>query len=221
MKKTDLIDTLIHQGQRKRLVDELKKKGIQSDAVLSAMNAVPRQWFFPKDFEQFIYRDAAFPIDHGQTISQPYTVAYQTELLGISRGAKVLEIGTGSGYQAAVLMAMGAEVYSVEYILPLLEKANEIFKAMGSVIQLFHGDGTLGLASHAPFDAIVVTAGAPSVPETYLKQLKVGGKLVIPVGEQAEEQKMMRITKLSETQTKTEILQDCKFVPLKGTLGWK
>lgn len=221
MKKTDLIDTLIHQGQRKRLVDELKHKGIQSDAVLSAMNAVPRQWFFPKDFEQFIYRDAAFPIDHGQTISQPYTVAYQTELLGISRGDKVLEIGTGSGYQAAVLLAMGAEVYSVEYILPLLQKADGIFKAMGSQIHLFHGDGTLGLPSHAPFDAIVVTAGAPSVPETYVKQLKVGGKLVIPVGDQSDEQKMMRITRVSATQTKTEILQDCKFVPLKGTLGWK
>ena len=106
MKKTDLIDTLIHQGQRKRLVDELRKKGIQSESVLSAMNSVPRQWFFPKDFEHFVYRDAAFPIDHGQTISQPYTVAYQSQLLGIDRGAKVLEIGTGSGYQAAVLLAM-------------------------------------------------------------------------------------------------------------------
>lgn len=221
MKKTDLVDTLIHQGQRKRLVDELRKKGIQSESVLKAMNAVPRQWFFPKDFEHFVYRDAAFPIDHGQTISQPYTVAYQTELLGIDRGDKVLEIGTGSGYQAAVLLAMGVEVYSVEYLLPLLQKANEIFKAMGSKIQLFHGDGTLGLSSKAPFDAIVVTAGAPSVPETYLKQLRVGGRLVIPVGEQTDEQKMMRITKLSESQTKTEILQDCKFVPLKGFLGWK
>lgn len=221
MKKTDLVDTLIHQGQRKRLVDELRKKGIQSESVLKAMNAVPRQWFFPKDFEHFVYRDAAFPIDHGQTISQPYTVAYQTELLGIGRGDKVLEIGTGSGYQAAVLLAMGVEVYSVEYLLPLLQKANEIFKAMGSKIQLFHGDGTLGLSSKAPFDAIVVTAGAPSVPETYLKQLRLGGRLVIPVGEQTDEQKMMRITKLSESQTKTEILQDCKFVPLKGTLGWK
>jgi protein-L-isoaspartate(D-aspartate) O-methyltransferase len=221
MKKTDLIDTLIHQGQRKRLVDELRKKGIQSESVLSAMNSVPRQWFFPKDFEHFVYRDAAFPIDHGQTISQPYTVAYQSQLLGIDRGAKVLEIGTGSGYQAAVLLAMGAEVYSVEYILPLLKTASEVFKAMGSKIQLFHGDGTLGLPTHAPFDAIVVTAGAPSVPDTYIQQLSIGGRLVIPVGDQTDEQKMMRITKISNTQTKTEILQDCKFVPLKGSLGWK
>ena len=218
MKKTDLIDTLIHQGQRKRLVDELRKKGIQSESV---MNSVPRQWFFPKDFEHFVYRDAAFPIDHGQTISQPYTVAYQSQLLGIDRGAKVLEIGTGSGYQAAVLLAMGAEVYSVEYILPLLKTASEVFKAMGSKIQLFHGDGTLGLPTHAPFDAIVVTAGAPAVPDTYIQQLSIGGRLVIPVGDQTDEQKMMRITKISNTQTKTEILQDCKFVPLKGSLGWK
>jgi protein-L-isoaspartate(D-aspartate) O-methyltransferase len=221
VKKTDLIDTLIHQGQRKRLVDELRKKGIQSPAVLQAMGTVPRQWFFPKDFEHFIYRDAAFPIDHGQTISQPYTVAYQTELLGLKSGDKVLEIGTGSGYQAAILLAMGAKVYSVEYILPLLQKANGIFKALGAEIQLFHGDGTLGLPAFAPFDAIVVTAGAPAVPETYVKQLNIGGKLVIPVGENTEDLKMMRITKLSENQTKTEVLQDCKFVPLKGSHGWK
>lgn len=221
MKKTDLIDTLIHQGQRKRLVDELRKKGIQSESVLKAIETVPRQWFFPKDFDQFVYRDAAFPIDHGQTISQPYTVAYQTQLLGLNRGDKVLEIGTGSGYQAAVLLAMGVEVYSVEYLLPLLKTTGEVFKAMGSKIQLFHGDGTLGLPSCAPFDAIVVTAGAPAVPNTYIQQLKVGGRLVIPVGELAEEQKMMRITKVSESQTKTEILQDCKFVPLKGKLGWQ
>lgn len=221
MKKTDLIDTLIHQGQRKRLVEELRKKGIQSDAVLKAIEAVPRQWFFPKDFDQFVYRDAAFPIDHGQTISQPYTVAYQTQLLGLNRGDKVLEIGTGSGYQAAVLLAMGVEVYSVEYVMPLLKTASEVFKALGSKIQLFHGDGTLGLPSAAPFDAIVVTAGAPAVPDTYIQQLKVGGRLVIPVGELAEDQKMMRVTKISKSQTKTEILQDCKFVPLKGKLGWQ
>jgi protein-L-isoaspartate(D-aspartate) O-methyltransferase len=148
-------------------------------------------------------------------------VAYQTQLLGVDRGAKVLEIGTGSGYQAAVLLAMGADVYSVEYILPLLRTASEVFKAMGSKIQLFHGDGTLGLPSCAPFNAIVVTAGAPAVPETYIQQLTIGGRLVIPVGEQTDEQKMMRITKVSESQTKTEILQDCKFVPLKGKLGWQ
>jgi protein-L-isoaspartate(D-aspartate) O-methyltransferase len=202
-------------------VDELRKKGIQSESVLKAIETVPRQWFFPKDFDQFVYRDAAFPIDHGQTISQPYTVAYQTQLLGVDRGAKVLEIGTGSGYQAAVLLAMGADVYSVEYILPLLRTASEVFKAMGSKIQLFHGDGTLGLPSCAPFNAIVVTAGAPAVPETYIQQLTIGGRLVIPVGEQTDEQKMMRITKVSESQTKTEIMQDCKFVPLKGKLGWQ
>ncbi|NBX88377.1 MAG: protein-L-isoaspartate O-methyltransferase, partial [Bacteroidetes bacterium] len=117
--------------------------------------------------------------------------------------------------------AMGARVYSVEYILPLLQKASGIFKALGAEIQLFHGDGTLGLPDFAPFDAIVVTAGAPAVPETYIKQLAVGGRLVIPVGDNTEDLKMMRITKLSENQTKTEVLQDCKFVPLKGSHGWK
>ncbi|MSP58066.1 MAG: protein-L-isoaspartate(D-aspartate) O-methyltransferase [Flavobacteriaceae bacterium] len=221
LKKTDLIDTLIHQGQRKRLVSELTKKGIVDEKVLQAIGNVPRQWFFPTDFDQFIYRDAAFPIDHGQTISQPYTVAYQTELLGLKPNDKVLEIGTGSGYQAAILLAMGAKVYSVEYILPLLKKANKIFKAMGVEIQLFHGDGSLGLPLHAPFDSIVVTACAPAVPETYTKQLKIGGKLVIPVGDAEKVQTMMRITRVSETQTQTEVLQPCKFVPLKGSLGWK
>lgn len=221
VKKTDLVDTLIHQGQRKRLVEELRMKGIKSPRVLAAIGQVPRQWFFPKDFDNFIYRDAAFPIDHGQTISQPYTVAYQTELLGLDAGDKVLEIGTGSGYQASILLAMGVKVYSIEYILPLLQKASSIFKVMGYEIQLFHGDGTLGLPDFAPFDAIVVTAGAPSVPETYVNQLVIGGRLVIPVGDNPEEQKMMRVTKISSSQTKTEILQDCKFVPLKGALGWK
>lgn len=136
---------------------------------------------FPKDFDYFIYRDAAFPIDHGQTISQPYTVAYQTELLAIKSGDKVLEIGTGSGYQAAILLAMGVKVYSVEYILPLLQKASGIFKALGAEIQLFHGDGTLGLPTLAPFDAIVVTAGAPAVPKTYIKQLAIGGDWLSPL----------------------------------------
>ncbi|MFN5888969.1 MAG: protein-L-isoaspartate O-methyltransferase family protein, partial [Bacteroidota bacterium] len=120
IRKVDLVDTLIHKGQRKRLVEELRTKGISSEVVLNAIDSVPRQWFFPKDFDQYVYRDAAFPIDHGQTISQPFTVAYQTQLSGVSKGEKVLEIGTGSGYQAAILLAMGADVYSVEFILPIL-----------------------------------------------------------------------------------------------------
>lgn len=220
-RKVDLVDTLIQKGQRKRLVEELKAKGITSEAVLNAMDAVPRQWFFPKDFDQFVYRDAAFPIDHGQTISQPFTVAYQTQLSGVSRGDKVLEIGTGSGYQAAVLLAMGAEVYSVEYILPILEQTAHLFKLIEQKINLFHGDGSLGLPSYAPYDCIIVTAGAPSVPETLVQQLSVGGRLIIPVGTTKEDQKMLRLTKMSQQQIRQEVFNDCKFVPLKGQLGWK
>lgn len=221
IRKVDLVDTLIQKGQRKRLVEELRTKGISSEVVLKAIDSVPRQWFFPKDFDQFVYRDAAFPIDHGQTISQPFTVAYQTQLSGVSRGDKVLEIGTGSGYQAAVLLALGAEVYSVEYILPILQQTAHVFQLLEQKISLFHGDGSLGLPGFAPYDCIIVTAGAPNVPESLVQQLKVGGRLIIPVGETKEDQKMLRITKVSENQLKQEIFNDCKFVPLKGQLGWQ
>ena len=214
-------DTHKHQGLRNQLVATIAKKGITDKNVLKAISVVPRHLFMDSGFVDFAYQDKAFPIAAEQTISQPYTVAYQTELLAVKSGDKVLEIGTGSGYQAAILLAMGVQVYSVEYILPLLQKASGIFKALGAEIQLFHGDGTLGLPSFAPFDAIVVTAGAPAVPETYVKQLAIGGRLVIPVGDNTEDLKMMRITKISETQTKSEVLQDCKFVPLKGSHGWK
>jgi protein-L-isoaspartate(D-aspartate) O-methyltransferase len=221
IRKIDLVDTLVQQGQRKRLIEELRKKGISSDLVLSAMNEIPRQWFFPRDFDQFVYRDAAFPIDHGQTISQPFTVAYQTQLSGVSAGDRVLEIGTGSGYQAAVLHKLGAQVFSVEYILPILQQTAHLFQLIEYNISLFHGDGSLGLPNFAPYDVIIVTAGAPSVPETLIQQLKVGGRLIIPVGENREDQKMLRITKIAENQSKTEVFNDCKFVPLKGKLGWQ
>ncbi|MCC7299437.1 MAG: protein-L-isoaspartate(D-aspartate) O-methyltransferase [Bacteroidia bacterium] len=207
-------------GQRRRLIDELKRKGISSVRVLEAVGKVPRQLFFPRDFEQYVYRDAAFPIGEGQTISQPYTVAFQTELLQIQPGDKVLEIGTGSGYQAAVLSAMGAQVFSVELVKSLLQEAGKVLKNIDSSIQLFHGDGTLGLQSAAPFDGILVTAGAPEVPQTYINQLKIGGRLVIPVGPDKNQQKMMRITKISDQQIKSEVLGDFKFVPLIGKNGW-
>lgn len=220
-RKVDLVDTLIQKGQRKRLVEELRTKGISSELVLQAFDSVPRQWFFPKDFDQFVYRDAAFPIDHGQTISQPFTVAYQTQLSGVSKGDKVLEIGTGSGYQAAILLAMGAQVYSVEFILPILQRTAQLFQVLEQKINLFHGDGSLGLPNYAPYDCIIVTAGAPNVPDTLIQQLSVGGRLIIPVGNTKEDQKMLRITKISEQQVKQEVFNDCKFVPLKGQLGWQ
>ncbi len=221
VRKVDLVDTLIQKGQRKRLVEELRSKGISSELVLQAFDSVPRQWFFPKDFDQFVYRDAAFPIDHGQTISQPFTVAYQTQLSGVSKGDKVLEIGTGSGYQAAILLAMGAQVFSVEFILPILQQTAQLFQVLEQKINLFHGDGSLGLPAYAPYDCIIVTAGAPNVPETLIQQLNVGGRLIIPVGNTKEDQKMLRITKISEQQVKQEVFNDCKFVPLKGQLGWQ
>ena len=221
VRKVDLVDTLIQKGQRKRLVEELRTKGISSELVLQAIDSVPRQWFFPKDFDQFVYRDAAFPIDHGQTISQPFTVAYQTQLSGVSKGDKVLEIGTGSGYQAAILLAMGANVYSVEFILPILQRTAQLFQELEQKINLFHGDGSLGLPTYSPYDCIIVTAGAPNVPDTLIQQLNVGGRLIIPVGNTKEDQKMLRITKISDQQVKQEVFNDCKFVPLKGQMGWQ
>jgi protein-L-isoaspartate(D-aspartate) O-methyltransferase len=208
-------------GQRRILAEEIKRKGIRAANVIAAIATVPRQLFFPLDFEQFVYRDAAFPIGNGQTISQPYTVAFQTELLDIKPGDKILEIGTGSGYQAAVLSFLGARVYSIEVHKALLAKAVGVLKNLDREIQLFHGDGSLGLIAEAPFDGILVTAGAPVVPLSLVDQLKVGGKLVIPVGEGKDTQQMQRITKISENQTKTEVFGDFKFVPLTGKDGWQ
>lgn len=219
--KQDRIDTLVQQGKRMRLADELSKKGINNPLVLDSIRVIPRHWFFPKDFEQFAYRDAAFPIDHGQTISQPYTVAFQTQLIDIDLNSKVLEIGTGSGYQAAILAQMGVELYSIEYIKPLLQKAAEILSVIAPKIKLFHGDGSLGLPKFAPFDAIIVTAGAPVVPETLKLQLKIGGRLVIPVGNERENQEMLKITRISDSEFHQENCGSFKFVPLKGNQGWE
>lgn len=219
--KEPLIDTLVHQGKRKKLAEEMAKLGIHQASVLDAMRKVPRHWFFPKDFEQFAYRDAAFPIDHGQTISTPYTVAVQSQLIDIKAGNRVLEVGTGSGYQAAILSEMGAELYSIEYIKPLLEEAAKILTEINSQIKLFHGDGSLGLPKYAPFDAIIVTAGAPIIPDALKMQLTIGGKLVIPVGVERENQQMIRITRKSETEFTQEKFGDFKFVPLKGNQGWE
>lgn len=219
--KEPLIDTLVHQGKRKKLAEEMAKLGIHQASVLDAMRKIPRHWFFPKDFEQFAYRDAAFPIDHGQTISTPYTVAFQSQLIEIQKGSKVLEVGTGSGYQAAILSEMGAELYSIEYIKPLLEDAAKILTEINPKIKLFHGDGSLGLPKYAPYDAIIVTAGAPIIPDALKMQLSIGGRLVIPVGVEKENQQMIRIIRKSETEFTQEKFGDFKFVPLKGNQGWE
>lgn len=207
-------------GRRNQLVAELRQKGIVDEQVLQAIGRVPRQLFFPKDFEQFVYRDAPFPIGHGQTISQPYTVAFQSQLLQIKSGEKVLEIGTGSGYQAAVLSAMGAHVFTIETVLPLLKEALKVLKILDNQIQCFHGDGTLGLPASAPYDAIIVTAGAPEVPKNLIDQLKVGGKLVIPIGDKPDSQTMYRLTKNSDGSVNKESFGPFRFVPLKGKEGW-
>jgi protein-L-isoaspartate(D-aspartate) O-methyltransferase len=216
-------DTYKHKGQRRQLRELLSSKGITDNLVLNAIDALPRHFFLPHEFENHAYEDKAFPIAAGQTISQPYTVAYQTQLLQIKSGARILEIGTGSGYQAAVLQLCGADVYSIERHQVLSDTAAAMLKLLGITdrIHLFVGDGTKGLPNLAPYDGIIVTAGAPSVPKTLVSQLKIGGHLVIPVGKQAEVQKMVRITKINEKDIKTEIYDDFSFVPLVGENGWK
>lgn len=215
-------DTYRHKGQRRQLRELLHSKGIKDPVVLDAIETLPRHYFLPAEFESHAYEDKAFPIAAGQTISQPYTVAYQTRLLKVNKGDKILEIGTGSGYQAAVLCLCGARVYTIERHKELSETAVQTLKAIGLAdkISFYVGDGTKGLSGEAPYDGIIVTAGAPSVPKTLIAQLKVGGRLVIPVGKSADVQRMVRITKLGEDEIKTEAFDDFSFVPLVGDNGW-
>lgn len=215
-----LEDTYLHKGKRKALVAELKKKGIQSQRVLDAINTLPRHFFFDSALISHAYEDKAFPIGEGQTISQPYTVAFQTELLDIQQGDKVLEIGTGSGYQASILHLLGAEVYTIEYQKKLFEGTQKFLKRLGIEMNLFYGDGTGGLPQFAPYDKIIVTAGAPVVPEALTQQLKVGGVLVIPVGDRSK-QAMVKITKKAGGKLEREEFDYFAFVPLLGKDGWK
>jgi len=214
------IDNYREKGARKRLVDLLEKKGIQDQEVLKAIGTVPRHYFFAETFWNQAYKDIAFPIGEGQTISQPYTVAYQTELLHIRKGDKVLEIGTGSGYQTCVLLEMGANVYTIERQEKLYEKTKYVLpEKMGYKASFFCGDGSIGIAKHAPYDKIIVTAGAPTVPDVLLKQLKIGGILVIPVGDE-ETQKMVTILKVGEHDYEKIVLDTFRFVPLVGDKAW-
>jgi protein-L-isoaspartate(D-aspartate) O-methyltransferase len=207
------IDNYRHKGLRKKLIQSLRKKGITDERILRAMDAIPRHFFLDGAFEEWAYKDQAFPIACEQTISQPYTVAFQTQLLNIEKGDKVLEIGTGSGYQAAILDEMGAKVYTVERQSGLFEKTNELLDAIGkSSIRTFLRDGMQGLPRFVPFDKILVTAGAESVPAALLDQLKVGGILVIPVG--VEDQQMYRIIKKGPEDYEKEIHGYFRFVPL-------
>ncbi|MCO6146474.1 protein-L-isoaspartate(D-aspartate) O-methyltransferase [Flavobacterium sp. NRK1] len=206
-------DTAKHQGLRNQLSAVLEQKGITDKNVLEAIKKVPRHLFLNSSFEDYAYQDKAFPIGAGQTISQPYTVAFQSQLLQVEKGHQVLEIGTGSGYQTAVLCAMGAKVYSIE-------RQNELFKSTSLLLpklgirpkHLSFGDGYKGLPNFAPFDSIIVTAGAPIIPKPLLAQLKIGGRLVIPVGE--DPQIMTMLIRKNETQFEKHEFGEFRFVPL-------
>ncbi len=208
-----------HQGLRKRLVDALKIRGIKDENVLNAIGKVPRHAFLESSFINFAYRDQAFPIGAGQTISQPYTVAYQTQLLRIEPNCKVLEIGTGSGYQAAVLCEMGAKVYSVERQKELYMKASLLLQELGYTPSLYFGDGYKGLPTYGPFDRILVTAGAPEIPSELKLQLTIGGRMVVPVGPE-DHQSMVVVVRKNEKEFSVEKHGTFVFVPmLKGTVN--
>jgi len=206
-------DTFRHKGMRRKLVDQLAKKGITDQNILSIINTIPRHIFLDKAFEEWAYEDKAFPIGNEQTISQPYTVAYQTMLLKIKKRDKVLEIGTGSGYQSAVLGMMGARVFSIERQKNLFEKTSQFLQLykFGN-IRTFYKDGFLGLPEFAPFDKIIITAGAATFPHLLAGQLKIGGVMVIPLGDQ--HQVMHRFRRTSETEFDKEVFEYFQFVPM-------
>jgi protein-L-isoaspartate(D-aspartate) O-methyltransferase len=206
-------DTFMHQGMRRKLVEEIRQKGITDERVLGAIGSIPRHLFMDNSFIQFAYVDKAFPIAVGQTISQPYTVAFQTQSLQLKKFDKVLEVGTGSGYQAAILYRMGATVYTIERQKTLYDFARNLLPGLGFRPQFFYGDGYQGLPTYGPFDKIIVTAGATFVPEPLKQQLKIGGILVIPVGK-SHLQIMKIITRLSETEYSEEDKGGFIFVPL-------
>jgi protein-L-isoaspartate(D-aspartate) O-methyltransferase len=206
-------DSTKHQGLRNQLIDVLAQKGISDTAVLAAIQRIPRHLFLDSSFEDFAYQDKAFPIGAGQTISQPYTVAFQSQLLQVKKEDKILEIGTGSGYQTAVLVAMGAKVYSVERQLELFKKTSTLLPQLGIRPKLLtFGDGYKGLPNYAPFDSIIVTAGAPFVPQALMAQVKVGGRIIIPIGE--ENQIMTELVRINDKQFEKYEHGDFKFVPM-------
>ncbi len=211
-------DNYRHKGMRRRLIEKLRERSELDPMVLDAMEALPRHFFLDRAFEEHAYEDKAFPIGNEQTISQPYTVAYQTTLLEVKKRDKILEIGTGSGYQAAILAMLGARVFTVERQEALFRKADALLHEMrvGNV-RCFFRDGSKGLPEHAPFDKILATAGALEVPQALKEQLKIGGTLVIPIGEKV--QQMYRITRTGEQEWKEEVFADFRFVPFLGGIN--
>ena len=215
-----LEDNYRHKGLRKQLVDQLRGKGITDEKVLAALNEVPRHVFLDSSFVELAYQDQAFPIGSGQTISQPHTVAFQTQLLQVESGMKVLEIGTGSGYQACVLAAMGAKVFSIERQRNLFFKTKEVLEQLPFRVKTFLGDGFEGLPTYQPFDRVIITAGAPNIPEALIQQLKTGGIMVIPMDKtEGEGQIMLKVTKLEDGTLKKEEFGDFKFVPMLKEIG--
>ncbi len=212
-------DSYRHKGLRGKLIKVLQEKGIQDEKVLAAMSKIPRHLFLDNAFEEWAYKDVAFPIGSEQTISQPYTVAFQSQLLKIKKGMKILEIGTGSGYQACVLAELKGKVYSIERQQSLFIKTSKLLPEIGyNSIRTLFGDGYLGAPKFAPFDRIIITASCPEIPEALKEQLAIGGKLVAPLGSQ-EKQTMVRLTRLSENDFHLEPFGKFAFVPfLKGVV---
>ena len=214
MRTTD--DSYLHKGLRRQLVDIIRQKGITDERVLEAIGTLPRHFFMDSAFDKIAYEDRAFPIGEGQTISQPYTVAYQSQLLEIKPFEKVLEIGTGSAYQACVLAEMGAQVYTIERQKKLFD-TNKQFAYLKKypALKFFYGDGYEGLPTYGPFDKVIVTAAAPFIPPKLVAQLKPGGKMVIPVGE-GKVQRMLRLTKQADGTVTEEMFDNFSFVPMIG-----
>ena len=214
-------ESFMHKGLRKQLIEELREKGIKDEAVLDSMNRIPRHYFLDPAFERIAYEDRAFPILAGQTISQPYTVAYQTQFLEVKKMDKILEIGTGSAYQACVLAELDARVFTIERQKQLFEHNNNFFYLKRyPQLKRFYGDGFQGLPSFAPFDKVIITAAAPFVPPKLIEQMKIGGIMIIPVDadEEGSVQQMRRIVKTAEGYTE-EILDNFSFVPMLGGKG--
>ncbi len=209
-----LADSYRHKGLRKQLVETIRSKGITNERVLQAILEIPRHYFIDSAFDKIAYEDRAFPIAEGQTISQPYTVAYQSQLLDVKQHEKVLEVGTGSGYQAVVLALMGAQVYTIERQKQIYDQNRKfLYLRNFPAVHYFYGDGYLGLPTYAPFDKIIVTAAAPAVPGKLVEQLKPGGKMVVPIGE-GRVQQMFRILKDESGNIREEIFDDFSFVPM-------
>ena len=206
-------DTFKHQGLRKKLVETISQKGIKQQKVLVAIGKIPRHLFMDNAFIGFAYEDNAFPIGAGQTISQPFTVAVQTELLDVKQHDKILEIGTGSGYQAAVLVSMEGVVYTIERQKELYQKTKEFLPKIGYNCKFFYGDGYKGLVTLAPFDKIIITCGAPEIPNALINQLKIGGKLVAPIGS-GNIQEMKLLEKISDTENRITTHGKFSFVPM-------